>query len=1225
MSMRTRIGLAGWCLMLLPWSVVASAQPKYDVFVPNANGPYANGPYANGPYANGPALAQPGKHSPEISLTAHDSTVEYVLSEVARQAHMRVVFDSSRRALARRITVRLQHATLAAALKTVLHGTGLSAQVAPDSETIMVRAKDAGDSEHGVQSDASSATVTGRVVDSATGRGLSSATVKVQGTKLSAMTADSGAFVIRGVPVGDQVISVRLFGYRPVTRIITVEGDTPLSVRIAMTSVPTILAGVVTTATGLQQKIAVGNDITTINVDSVMRVAPVMSVTDLLETRVPGLTVVHSSGVPGDPARIRLRGVGSVQLNNDPVVVVDGVRVYASQSDPRNQNLAPQFNAKDPTNVSMRSSVPAPSPLDQIDPNSIETVEVLKGPSATATYGSDAANGVIVITTKRGRAGPTQWIATLGQGVNYFPGQWPVHYYRFGSDWAVNLQSGVCLWTNVHCTIDSVVPFQALNDPDYTIFSHGWDQIANLSVSGGSPTLQYSVSGSAGKDVGNLKLPNSEQRRYEQLYGSIPRWMIRPENYQTWSGTGQLTAKPSTTVQVSLISSLFNSTQQRSSLENAIGQLEGEYINAKTVFSLVGPTYDLGTTPLITGEVERVTDHQLNATNTLALTWQPYAWLPLMATAGINTIQRADQSYIPSGVNASGPGANCGGLACDTTGFFGLGRGTSQDNTLNIGTTIPFYRQRITLALGGNYHSGSTADFEAYTRYLPTGVSSPSSLTRCPSDVVAGTCFDASQSSSSASTYGWYVEPRLNVNSRFFVTPGFRLDGGSGGSRVSSTGGSTGSLTAFPKIDFSWVAVDRQGTTPLLGTFTLLRPRLAFGLAGTQPGPADKLRLFNVGEYALSSTGGIIDLAQSSSLYCPTVVSLDGGNTTVPAVCLNGLGNTQLRPERSRELEGGFDATLWSGLLTLTYTQYNKTRTDAILSIPVAPSVVSINGGSTNYQKNIGVIRNTGTEMTVNAVVLQNRALSWNVGGNFSNNRNVVVRLNPGQAPFCLFKTTSCIKPGYPLFGTWSQPIVSFADANHNGIIEPAEVRLADSAVFLGEANPKYQMTLTSDLALFNGQLSVHADVAYVNGLTQMNEAMLNSGSFFALANPANTPLAVQAAIAAGCGNIAGSGALFNSVDCFNRSNVGVTQTVSTLRFQTFSVNYHLPTTVSTWFRVPRMTVALQGSNLGLHTNYRGKDPNVNAFATAGTGDQTQDLGQIPEPRTWWLKVTLGN
>ena len=95
----------------------------------------------------------------------------------------------------------------------------------------------------------------------------------------------------------------------------------------------------VTTATGEQRRRDIGNAITTIHADSVLQTAPIRNLTDLLENRVPGLTVQHTSGAPGDPARLRLRGLGSVLRSNDPVVIVDGVRVYAAQSEARSGNL----------------------------------------------------------------------------------------------------------------------------------------------------------------------------------------------------------------------------------------------------------------------------------------------------------------------------------------------------------------------------------------------------------------------------------------------------------------------------------------------------------------------------------------------------------------------------------------------------------------------------------------------------------------------------------------------------------------------------------------------------------------------------------------------------------------------------------------------------------------------------------------------------------------------
>ena len=104
------------------------------------------------------------------------------------------------------------------------------------------------------------------------------------------------------------MLTVRLFGFKPATHVVTVTDSGRTPVHITLIPVATVLSGVVTTASGLQRKIEVGNDVTTLNVDSIRQIAPITSVTDLLETRVPGLTVTHTSGVPGDPSRLRLRG-----------------------------------------------------------------------------------------------------------------------------------------------------------------------------------------------------------------------------------------------------------------------------------------------------------------------------------------------------------------------------------------------------------------------------------------------------------------------------------------------------------------------------------------------------------------------------------------------------------------------------------------------------------------------------------------------------------------------------------------------------------------------------------------------------------------------------------------------------------------------------------------------------------------------------------------------------
>ena len=1134
-----------------------------------------------------------------ITLTLTNVSVIRAVDSISRSAKVLVQYQLPLLAARKTpISVKLVNTPVGVALERVLDGTGLHVVSDGQGLLLIVPVSTAGV----VDSVPATGTVVGRVVDSTTGHGLLSVTIKVAGMKISALTQDSGRFTLRNVPVGQHVLTIKGFGYRPSERTVNVTAAQATSLRVTLVAVPNVLSGVVTTAVGQQRKIEVGNDITTINVDSVMKVAPILTVTDLLETRVPGLTVQHTSGAPGDPSRIRLRGASSIYGNNDPIVVVDGIRVYASQSDKRNDNLAPSAVGRNTRTISQdlgaSSSVvnpngtggySAPSPLDQIDPNSIETVEVLKGPSASALYGSDAANGVIVITTKHGRAGPTHWGVTASVGLNEEPGQWPVNYYRFGSgyvDPGLGEVSSFCQWNDQTCIQDSIVGFQALNDRRYTVFAdHGSDATYSGSVSGGTPMLQYSLTGSGTKQVGLIKLPGVEEQRFEKFYNQpVPGWMKRPQNYQTWSVGGQLNAQPSAGMNVTLSSTLFNSNQQNSSLENAVNQLQGIYINA----------YELSSNPLAQQFVERALDHQLSSTNVATVQWRPVSWLqPILAQGGINTIQRTDQTYIPYGVNSTVTGNP--NLPQDTTGFYGLGRGTSQVNTFNLSTGTPTFVNRLSVTFGTNLVNTSIADVQASTSQLAPGVSEPSSF---PTTLING--FSPStfgQSSTRGSTYGFYVTSQIHLLGNMYLNPGFRSDGG-------TALGANAGLTALPKIDLSYLVIDQNHPR---FDISLLRPRLAIGRAETEPGLTDRLRLFNG----------------------TTPTSLNGDTSYVQYVPLSTLGNSQLVPEQSTEFEGGLDLGLWQDRVSLTWTGYNKTRRNAIVPIQIAPSVSG--GGSVNI--NVGEIRDTGHELTLNAQVFQSRALGWTVGGNFSTQRNLVVRLNKGESTID-FSNGTRIEVGYPLFGRWAQPISAFADANHDGILEANEVGVADSAVYVGQQTPKYQMNFNTGLTLLNGRLGITATFAYINGMTQFNDGALASGMFVMLPNAPGTSLVTQAAVAAatGGGVCSGAGDVGDSpygsnhgFVCSATTDIGVMQTINTLRFNNLSINYSLPRSISSFFRVPGVSLALQGSNLALHSNYRGKDPGVNAFSTVTGGDQVEDLGQLPQPRTWRLQIRLGN
>jgi TonB-linked SusC/RagA family outer membrane protein len=1119
---------------------------------------------ASTPATSAPLMTTQPKKPRVVTLTVKDSTVAYVVNALTKQAHVQLIYNSASPLMAKRVTVRVVKAKVMDALTTALRGTGLSARWAQDGETVIIY-----ETVPAERARADSGKVTGVVTDSATGKPIEGARASLQGTKIAVTTGTSGQFALAGVPAGEQVVVVRAFGYKPVMRSVSVVGNGHQVLRVIMAGMPNVLSGVVTTATGIQRRMEVGNDITVLNADSIMRVAPVQTITDLLATRVPGLVVQHTSGVPGAPSRLRLRGSSSVLMSDDPILIVDGIRMYADQSGSRGP-VASGGGTSIGRDLLGQGAFSGPSPLDQIDPNNIETVEVLKGPSATAIYGSDAANGVIVVTTKHGRVGPARWNLSLNQGRTTLPGDWPMNYFRFGHDATVlNSPSQLCnvittpASNPAACVLDSIVAYQVLNDPRFSSFGTGWNHDATLTVSGGSGALAYSVTGSAGNRTGYLHLPDIVAQFFDSAQGlPAPEWMKNPQAYTTYSGSGTMTAQLGKSgASLAVTTMLFNSAQQQSSLQNSLGTKQYNYI---------GPTITAGAISAAVGDYTTLAQIQTQTytIGTSLTNWSPWRWLPIHATAGLSVQNTDGSTLLPRGYVNGG----------NSVGTYALQHNSNMSQTLDAGTVL-VTDGLLRTDLGINVAKLSQRSFYASTTGLAPGVSVPTNFLYRDGG--------PSQGQFNSATYGWYVQPRISLNDRVFMNPGFRLDGG-------SASGSNGQLNVFPRMDLSYIAVQRSASDPLFGMITLFRPRIAFGIAGVQPGPTEKLRLL-----------------QSNS-----VLPMDGTVKPINVLGLTTLGNTELHPERSRELEGGAELELWSGRLSLSLTAYHKMRYDAIMSVPLPPSVSPFtDGNSASYYVNVGTIRNTGEEATLNAVVVDTRILRWSVSGNLTQNENTMINSQYSKTAIVdevsgsLEGYQARIVPGYPLNGLWARPITGYADENGDGVIQPSEVRVGDSTVYVGFPEPNYQLQLSTGLSLFNSRLAINTSMVYQNGLTQFAGAPGMCGAGVdclqnALNNPATT-LAQQAAIAAS-----------------PTSAIGLAQTVNTLRWQDLSISYYVPPTISKKLRVPQLTIALQGSNLGLHTNYRGKDPDVNAFTS---GNFTADTGQLPAPRLFSLQVRLGN
>lgn len=1103
-----------------------------------------------------------------ISLGFEGITLDQALREISATGAIRFAYSGADVPLSNRVSLHAEDMTLAAVLTEVLIDAGVDVVLTAPDQVTLVRQRRI----RSMEVAAVSASIVGSVTDSSSLMPIEAADVSVDSLRIRVSTNLLGRYRLQ-VPPGRHTVTVRRIGYKAASLGVEVADSSVAELDIALVPVPTRLKEIIATATGPQRRYELGNAIATINADSIVATQPVRSLTDLLETRVPGLTATHTSGAPGDPTRLRLRGLNSVTRSNDPIVIVDGVRIYSDQSDVlRGGNLA-VVNGYDGKPITGRPNagenvidkVAVRSPLDQIDPHSVERIEVFKGPSAATLYGADAANGVIVITTKQGREGPARWSIGTDYATTYQPGRYPNSYFRWGHDIATG-QVSRCPLVAYNCVIDSLVQYQVLNDPRLTVFGRGNRKALNVGVTGGNARLTYALNGSFSDEVGLLKMPDFEVSRYATLTGEkMPGWMKRPHNLTDWSGTGHLTVAINPSMDIAFTSTVNRSTQQRSTLEDQIGTLAAMYADTILLRFYPGQAVNTGTpqTPggalqangtLVSGFRIKTTSQATSFTEAANLNWRPLSWLSTTASLGLNIVDRQDESTQPLTLGDD-PYTDWFSFE-NRNGFFNLGTGNSAVTTANLGAVAmaPLSSGlRLRTAFGGNYTATRTNDLiAAGTDLIPgaTGLEGARTIVTTPQR-------------SEVTTFGWYIEPTLE-HKRFFLSTGLRLDGG-------DTYGSQQSLAGFPKVSLSYLLSD-EPFFPFKNSFSTLRVRAAYGQAGVQPGPADRLRLYQTrpGWYEFPT-----DQTELTS-----------------------VGNVNLKPERSEEFEGGIDADLFGDKITLELTAYSKTRKDALVPVTLPPSV---NGGGTTLV-NIGRVRNRGFEIAIGTNLIRKSVFSLNTQFHISRNRNKV--LSTGSAGTIVGSGGSRVVAGYPLFGLWAKPIVSYADVNQDGIINRSEVQLGDKEVFLGAVEPEYEAALYTNMSFLRGIVTLTTGFSYTRGQLQINQAAVNNAYTVRALNDPTAPLSEQAAAVVR-----------------EETSYGLAQVLSTFRFNSLALSFNAPEGIARMFRARTASFTVQGTNLGLKTNYRGKDPGVNAYAT---GNTIADTGELPLPRTWSFGLRFG-
>src|SRR3954462_15451168 len=297
--------------------------------------------------------------------------------------------------------------------------------------------------------------ITGRITATGSGEPLQESRVVLVGTSLFATAAQDGRYAIRNVPAGSYTVRVLRVGYEEQKKPVQLAAGEAVTLDFTMTPVVVRLTEVVTTATGEQRRVEQGNAIGTIDAAKVVETSPVSNIQDVLASRTPGVSVTGGSQVGGG-SRVRIRGNNSLSLSNDPIYIIDGIRMT---NNPGSSNLF--------------TGGAQPNRANDINPDEIENIEIVKGPSAATLYGTDAANGVIVITTKKGRAGATRWNGWAEGGILADNSDYPWNYTIAGRDTTpahaykectmqVVVLKGATPTSNSQCISDSVTHYDLL-------------------------------------------------------------------------------------------------------------------------------------------------------------------------------------------------------------------------------------------------------------------------------------------------------------------------------------------------------------------------------------------------------------------------------------------------------------------------------------------------------------------------------------------------------------------------------------------------------------------------------------------------------------------------------------------------------------------------------------------------------------------------------------------
>ncbi|MGN6439204.1 MAG: TonB-dependent receptor [Agriterribacter sp.] len=1112
----------------------------------------------------------------KITLTERKASIQKVLREIRRQCDFDFIVNARTLKDAQPLTITVRDMPLEEVLQLVF--ANLPVDYVVDNKTIIIRDRvnsSAATVEKEVQR------ITGTITNEK-GEPLSGVSVIEKGTQNGVVTNENGRFAIT---VKDQtaVLEITYVGYK--SKAVTASSS---EIKIVLESDDANLSDIVVVGYGTQKKSDLTGSVSSVKGADLTKL-PTQRVDQALQGRAAGVMVQNTDGAPGGNATIRVRGGNSITGGNNALVVVDGIQGV---------------------NIST------------INPNDIESLEVLKDASATAIYGARGANGVILITTKRGVSGKPVFNYGFSIGSQKLNHKLSLmnagDYARKSNDWAAT-QNGT-----PSAPIEPIIPFtkeqiaslDANGGTDWQdeIYRNGLLQNHQLSISGGGEMARYFVSGGYMNQQGIVL--NTKYVRYNlrsNLDLKLNRWLSAGVNLNVIKDKGNVPPVGEGT---------------------RFGDILGQVINTVARFDPITPVYDASGNYNYKALKGGPDGSKIYADNDV---WNP------MATA-LET--KAERNNITNEISTFLDFKLLTGLSLRITGAASI---NTNDDKHYYGTkTQP---GRGVNGLGdlaeNKYEYYQNSNILTYTNTFNdkhaltvTGVAEQQLIESKGSFIAAQGFFsdetginDLGGASQINERYNTFAKQTLNsflgrvnyvFDEKYMITASYRADG-------SSVFGANNKWGYFPSAAAAW-RISGESFMQDWKVVSNLKLRGSWGKTGNQA----------IQPYQTLAT-------VASGFNYP----YDGNTNPNIGFALGRAANPNLKWETTEQSNIGLDMGFFNDRLTATIDVYKKTTTDLLLN----KQVEGYTGFST-ILSNVGSIQNKGLEISLGGKPLTGANLRWNTAVNISFNRSKVlallddqplaIRTNTGGG-YQIYGSGFSVKylqvgqqvdqmRGYVNLGTWSEAEraqakamgqapgeAKWKDVNGDGKI----TRAGDGNEVIGNASPKFIYGWNNNISYKNFDLTFLIQGSYGNDIfnavrikteNPSNGLSTNLNNRWTIDNQnTNVPVFLSSRdrnmLDLGTNQTSGIG-----VD--QRSSRWV-EDGSYLRMKNITLTYTLPMSVLSKIRISRLAVYATAINLFTITKYTGYDPEVSSFNAGGAGGLGIDLSNYPTAKALMFGINL--